>query len=172
MKCKFYLVIIYYSKSRIFDINPLLHDERIHKEIEKLEKARIDKKLLEYKKQRGINVIKDYSSVDLKNEVLPNWRFEIEKKTYKDPIELAINQPGNSTGKDITISRRDFNKTMKLNNNLTRTVREPLFNVEVNIDDNYRTEKLEIFADDDPAKLAESFSRKYGKQYYSYLYTF
>jgi len=63
--------------------------------------------------------------------------------------------------KNKTISRRDFNKTMKLQNTL-RGHREPLFNVEVNIDDNYRTERLEIYADDDPSKLAQSFSRKYG----------
>ncbi len=142
----------------------MLHDEKIKKEIEKLEKARIDKKLVEYKKQRGINVIKNFNSADLKNEELPKWRFEIEKKTLKDPIELAVHERGNSSGKNKTISRRDFDKTIKLNTNL-RTIREPLFNVEINIDDNYRTKKLEIYPDDDPAKLAESFSKKYGSEF-------
>jgi hypothetical protein len=91
----------------------------------------------------------------------PKWRFEIEKKTFKDSIQYAVNEPEGST-KNIEISRRDFDKTLKFKNANVRT-QEPLFNVEVNIDDNYRTEKLEIYAHDDPAKLAESFGRKYRK---------
>jgi hypothetical protein len=156
----FFIFIKTFSKSRVFEVNPLLHDERIRKEVEKLEKARIDRKLREYKKQRGVNVIRNFNSVELKNEELPHWRFEIEKKTYRDPIETAVSERGGSS-KYGAVSRRDFNKTIKLKNTSKKT-KEPLFNVEVNIDDNYRTEKLEIFADDDPAKLSESFSRKYG----------
>ena len=94
---------------------------------------------------------------------MPQWRFEIEKKTFRDPIEIAVNDRGGSNKSD-TVSRRDFNKTIKFDKN-SRRIKEPLFNVEVNIDDNYRTERLEIFADDDPSKLAESFTRKYGMEF-------
>lgn len=99
----------------------------------------------------------------MKTEEFSQWRFEIEKKTFRDPIEIAVNDRSGSHKSD-TVSRRDFNKTIKFDKN-SRRIKEPLFNVEVNIDDNYRTERLEIFADDDPSKLAESFTRKYGMKY-------
>jgi hypothetical protein len=98
----------------------------------------------------------------LTEEELPTWSFGIEKKTYKDTITIM-----NSTNKEdrqarTTVSRRDFDKTFKFKDSV-RSHQEPLLNIEVNIDDNNRVEKLEIYPNDDPIRVANSFSKKYGK---------
>ena len=51
---------------------------------------------------------------------------------------------------------------MKYKNTVT-TTQEALLNIEVNIDDTNRIEKLEIYPNDDPIQVAETFCSKYGK---------
>lgn len=63
-----------------------------------------------------------------------------------------------------TVTRADFNKTLK--NKSIRNQREPLLNIEVNIDDNNTVEKLEIYSTDNPMTVAENFCRKYGMNIY------
>jgi hypothetical protein len=89
---------------------------------------------------------------------MPSWNFEIEKKTFKDTIEIQ-NKTERRTKSSMT--RADFLKTIKAKT--TGQNREPLLNIEVNIDDTNRVEKLEIYSNDDPMLVADQFCSKYGK---------
>jgi hypothetical protein len=63
----------------------------VKKEAERLERARIEKKIAEIQKKKGISNLKQLKNLDalLKEESVPNWNFNIEKKTYKDTIEIS-----------------------------------------------------------------------------------
>jgi len=68
--------------SHVFEVNPLLHDELVKKEVERFERARIERKINEIQKKKGINNLKQYKNVDvlLKEEELGSWNFAMEKK--------------------------------------------------------------------------------------------
>jgi len=87
--------------------------------------------------------------------------FEIEKRTFKDNID-SMNRSerrNNSSGK-----KSDFMKTVVGGKSVIKqTTREPILNIEVNIDDNNRIEKLEIYPNDDAMNVADEFCSKYGK---------
>jgi len=75
--------------SSLFDVNPLIHDELIKKEVERFERARVEKKIQELQKKKGINNLKMFKNLDvlLKEEDLPNWNFSIERKCHKESID-------------------------------------------------------------------------------------
>jgi hypothetical protein len=80
--------------------------------------------------------------------------FHIEKRFNKDTIEI---QNKSEKRNKSAMNRSDFFKTMK------DKAKEPLLNIEVNIDDHNRVEKLEIYSNDDPILVADKFCHKYGK---------
>jgi hypothetical protein len=87
--------------------------------------------------------------------------FEIEKRTFKDNID-SMNRSerrNNSSG-----NKNDYMKTVVGGKSVIKqtTTREPILNIEVNIDDNNRIEKLEIYPNDDPMNVADEFCTKYG----------
>jgi len=151
--------------SHVFDVNPLLHDEMVQKEVERFERARIEKKIAEIQKNKGIMSLKQFKNLDvlLKDEELVSMKFGLEKKTYKDSIDIHSKQEKKSPSHNVNMSRDNFNKTVKFNKtNGTNSNQEPLLSIEVNIDDSNRLEKLEIYPNDDPLLAAETFCRKYG----------
>lgn len=70
-------------------MNPLEHDELNKKEADRYEQARILKKIAEIQKKKGLMNLKQYNNFNslLKEEELPPWRFEIEKKNNKDTFD-------------------------------------------------------------------------------------
>lgn len=106
--------------------------------------------------------LKQFKNLDalLIEEDLPHWDFSLEKKTYKDTIEMA-QAPDRRTKSNVT--RADFNKTMKFGGSRRIDKSEPLLNIEVNIDDSNSIQKLEIYSNDDPTVVVGNFCKKYGK---------
>jgi hypothetical protein len=85
----------------------------------------------------------------------PQMNFQIEKKTFKDTFGKTERR-----SKSIMNGSSDlFKTTMK---SKVIDSKEPFLNIEVNIDDRNRVEKLEIFSNDDPNTVAELFCQKYG----------
>jgi hypothetical protein len=143
----------------VFEVNPLIHDKNIEKEVKRIEKARIEKKITDIQKKKGTINLKQFKNLDalLIEEDLPHWDFSLEKRTYKDTIE-TLHSFDRRTKSNVT--RTDFNKTMKFK---ASTRVEPLLNIEVNIDDSNRVQKLQIFPHDDAGVVVENFCKRYGK---------
>ena len=96
----------------MFDVNPLLHDKMVQKEVERFERARIEKKIAEIQKKKGITNLKQFKNLDAllkEEEELPQWNFGLEKKTYKDTLDMHSKTDFNKKG-NHNISRRG-NKT-------------------------------------------------------------
>jgi hypothetical protein len=141
----------------VFEVNPLQHDEMVKKEAERFEHARILKKITDIQKKKGVTNLKrcnDFNSL-LKEEELPEMVFNLEKKSNKETFD---NFDKKEKGIKGNISRSDFNKTVQVKS----SVNDPLLNIEVNIDDNNKIEKLEIYKGDDPIKISENFCKKHG----------
>jgi hypothetical protein len=147
---------IFISNSHVFEVNPLAHDKYIEKEYNRFEKARVEKKLTEIQKKKGVTNLKILKNLDalLLDDALPNMNFQIEKRFNKETIE---NQNKSEKRKKSAMNTSDFFKTTNTK------AREPLLNIEVNIDDHNRVEKLEIYSEDDPILVADKFCHKYGK---------
>ena len=134
----------------------------MEKEVKRFEKARIERKIIEIQKKKGINNLKTVKNLEelLVDEDYPSMTFEIEKRTFKDNID-SMNRSerrNNSSGK-----KSDFMKTVVGGKSVIKqTTREPILNIEVNIDDNNRIEKLEIYPNDDAMNVADEFCSKYG----------
>jgi len=146
--------------SHVFEVNPLIHDEVVKKEVQRLEQARIEKKLDELQKKKGITNIKLFKNIDsiIKEEDLTAMQFSIEKKTYKDTFDHKDIYTRKS--KSITPSRDTFNQTMRFKGKSSGV--QPLLYIDVNIDESNHQEKLEIYPNDDPMIVSENFCLKYG----------
>ena len=94
---------------KIFQENPLVHDKNVKKEVERFEQARLERKIVELQKKKGINNLKQLKNLEdlLKGEENKAWGFDVEKKTFKDTF--------NNFNKD----RSSLNNN---NNNLTRSL--------------------------------------------------
>ena len=135
-----------YNK-KMFNYNPIEDDDDVNRKLNRMEKARETKSILDLHKKLGGTDFKifDYENV----EPLPKMRFDIEYKTNKDSFwnyQKRLNNYNDITGED---SKR-------------RESRIPLLKVEVNIDDNDKIVTLEIYQGDDPIKITEHFCAKYG----------
>jgi len=135
----------------------------VKKEVERFERARIERKINEIQKQKGINNLKQYKNIDilLKEEELPGMNFHLEKKYHKETIDTTLKKEKKIAVNQNNITRPDFKKTMK-NTKATTQNQEVLLNIEVNIDDSNRVEKLEIYPSDDPLAVVDSFCKKFG----------
>jgi hypothetical protein len=101
-------------------VNPLIHDENVKKEVERFERARLERKIADIQKKKGISNLKQLKNLDvlLKDEELPSWNFNIEKKTYKDTINNLTNGSfDNTNNKDTrkSLSLTRDSKYIKLN---------------------------------------------------------
>ena len=131
----------------MFNYNPIEDDDDVNRKLNRMEKARETKSILDLHKKLGGTDFKifDYENV----EPLPGMRFDIEYKTNKDSFwnyRKRLNNYTDLTGED---SKR-------------RESRIPILKVEVNIDDNDKIVTLEIYQGDDPIKITEHFCAKYG----------
>lgn len=136
-------------KEEIFTINPLKNDPLVNFKIEQYEKARIEKKLMNYiNNQGGPSVFKMKNSEELLKCVegehnYEGFKFGIEQKTNKDTFDIF---------------KSDCNKFGKGYDNNKKIT--PLFTIEVKIKD--RVEYLDYFKYDDPAEITKKFCQKYG----------
>jgi len=80
----------------------------------------------------------------------------LRKKTNKDTIENQNKTEPKKTNQNV--SRREFGNTIKFKG--TASNEEILISLDVNIDYN-RVEKLEIYPNDDPVTVVNSFCKKY-----------
>ena len=140
-----------------------MNDKAIDKEVKRIEKARIERKINELQKKKGINNLKELKNLDalLIDEELPSWNFSIERRFFNDTIEMET-QMKTEFKNNMTFTKEDFNRTVR-HNKTNRLSREPLLKIEVNLDENNRVQKLEIYSNDDPSRVAENFAKKYGK---------
>lgn len=157
----------YFSKTEVFEENPLIHDEKVKQNMERLERARIERKIMEYQKKKGITDLKNFGNLEelLKEHELPGWQFGMEKKTYKDSIEISTMKAKKSENPNITRDGKiefilGFSHTMRKKTGSSQK-EEPLLNIEVNIDNKNRVERLQVFPNDDPNQVAEDFCSKF-----------
>ncbi len=134
----------------------MVDKELVEREVKRIEKARLERKIVEVQKKKGIYNLKGLKNIDalLDDEELPTWNHALERKFHKDTLENF-----NVTQSSKSDTRSDFLKTFR---HTKTSLREPLLNIEVNIDDKNGVEKLEIYADDDPMLVAKDFCEKYG----------
>lgn len=94
---------------KIFLENPLVHDKNVKKEVERFERARLEKKILELKKKKGVNNLKQLKNLELllKGEDFKPWGFEVEKKTFKDTF-TNYNSENNFNSKSNRIRSRSL----------------------------------------------------------------
>lgn len=154
---------------KIFTVNPLENDKNIKKEIERKERARIDKKISELQKEKGNSNLKNFTSIEeLFNVPTRNLYkpmvFSIDKKTNKDTFssysKLNSYKKTYSDEKKIIQSQSfldndDEKKDSQVGNE------DVLLRLDVNIDDNNRIEKLEIFKWEDVNQVINKFCHDY-----------
>ena len=80
----------------------ITEDEDVQKGVERMERSRIEKKLIELQKKKGIHNIKSPKSLELiarEDDNVKQWNFSLEKKTSKDTFTTylydrnSINKP-------------------------------------------------------------------------------
>ena len=81
-----------YNK-KMFNYNPIKDDKLVNEKIEQYEKARIDKKVSNYLKKQGTHSISHLKTFDevvndiVQTDTPTRWKFDNEKKIYKDTFE-------------------------------------------------------------------------------------
>jgi len=99
MECTFSPKVNRFNSS-LFETNPLVHDELIRKEVERFERARIERKVNELQKKKGISNIKMFKDLDslLKEEDgSSSWNFSLEKKYNKESIDSIARKENNNS---------------------------------------------------------------------------
>jgi len=135
----------------------------VEREIKRLERARIEKKIFEDQKRKGLNNLKGIKSIDdvIEEENYKTWNFSIEKKTYKDTIQnLNKDEKFNSQQ-----SKAEFFNTLR-KTKLSKHLNEPLLSIEVKIDGTQQIEKLDIYPNDDPVNIANEFCKKFSISFF------
>ena len=164
---KRYSHLIIYSQHNIFDKNPLSKQEekRLKEKIEKNEKLRQEKKLMEVRLKSGLtNLKKEELEEHLKDmDKAPTFNFSIEKKGYKNGI-------ANRVGAKEKIYKRRPNPFKKKEKDGEKKADDEekidenklLFTLDITIDED-RKETLELFQKDDPQEILDKFCEKFGK---------
>ena len=141
----------------IFSLNPMEKDQYFQKEVSRMEEARVRKNVENMQSKLGVTNIRMFQNTldnSFNNEILPTMRFDIEHKSNKESFDSFKKKRNNY--KTITSSTIDGKKG-DLKDEIA-----PLLKVEVNIDDNNKIVKLEIYPGDDPIKITEDFCAKHG----------
>ena len=148
---------IHKMNENIFSVNPIGKDQRYIDQINLMEEARLKRNVQNFQLKMGVTNIRLFqSNLDngAYNDNLPSMRFYIEAKTNKDSFS------------NFEQKKRNFKKISKtLSDEKKEEGKDgiaPLLKVEVNIDDNNKIEKLEIYPGDDPVKITEDFCEKHG----------
>jgi len=179
-ECTFSPKAVSRLNEKVFEKNPIENDKLTKKRIDQMEKARIEKKLNEYKVKRGLNKIKANSNIQdiIKEDNFPSMKYGIEHKTYKDTFDNRKKQSktasafSNATVKKQSLlnsvnSRNNTEGNMENNENMNSmsmnsTIRRsPIILFEVNVKENVQ-ERLEIFDIESAFKVCDAFCLKFG----------
>lgn len=142
------------SEKALFSERKIIENPIVQKELERFQKARFDRKLLEYQLSRGVNAkVKNFNSVEeiIKEEDFQPIVFHLEKSQYKDTFDTTPFK-----------KERPKPQTPRNENNYSNSGKMPVLSFEFNIT-RAKVEKIEIYADDDPYLFAEEFSSKFSK---------
>ncbi len=136
-ECTFYPKLISDFDENIFLDNPIKDDILTNNKVEQYEKARIQRKLIDFAKG---NLIKMKNNENLMKEFnkkvqYDNFKFGIERKTNKDTFD-------------------NFNDNKKYINIFPKK-ETPLFTIEVKIKD--KIELLDYYRNDDPVEITKKF---------------
>lgn len=75
----------------MFENNPLKDDKSVISEMQRFERARLDKKIAQLQKEKGITLLKNYDNIEeilnYDSNIYPSWSFSINKKSNKDTFE-------------------------------------------------------------------------------------
>jgi len=144
-------------KHEVFETNPIKDDKDIKKRIERYERARIEKKLCELQKQKGVNNFKNVANIEemIKKEEHTPWHFGIEAKTYKDTFEVRkvqekkdmkttkLKQTVNDQAKEIFINNETQNNVENNSNTFDHEPQEHLQETTNNVNtDNYNSNEV------------------------------
>ena len=129
------------------------------KSVELKERARIEKKICEVQKKKGINNLKNLKNIEelLKEDNLPGFKFILEAKRDKDTFDTYKVSHNFSPKSSLILTEC---KLYFLNDLVNKVSHAPLLYLDVNID-NDKQEKIEIFSNDDPNLVAEAFAKKH-----------
>jgi hypothetical protein len=151
----------------MFENNPLDKDIHSQKVIKRYEQARTDKKIQEYKLNKGLNKIKDVNIIREDTNLLPAMKNSLEKKTNKDTFEHLINEASKKKKKQKkNIYHKDYENTLQnefsspVTTNRANNNQTPLIVFDVNISDN-KQEQLKIFNLSTAIDSTNEFCEKY-----------
>ncbi len=92
------------------------------KNIERLERARIEKKIADIQKQTGITNLNQINNIDtlLRENNYPSWNFTLEKKLHKDTFDdtSRFNKLGGRKNDHISNKINTFNTLNTMTNSL------------------------------------------------------
>lgn len=146
------------------------NDSLVKTELERYEKARIEKKLKELIISRGINSLNKIKNIDdllhgyKLNEDLPQFRFDNEMGKNKDSFDRFSKFAG-KTGKKSTFSNKDNyiseeEMSARKQKSSSITPVSPLFTMTIELEEGNK-EKVNFYPNDDPILVAEKFSMKH-----------
>jgi len=147
---------MFLSEKALFSERKIIENPLVKKEYDRLQKARFDRKLQDYKLQRGVVInTKNFNSVEeiAKEEDFVPICFHIEKHHFKDTFQT-------------TQFREERQKIGSPRIEKERSEKIPILQFEFAVS-RTKVEKIEIFADDDPYLFAEEFSYKFSKFFYN-----
>jgi hypothetical protein len=165
---KFVILLFNLRDENIFYNNPLRYDKNVHKEIERYQEARIEKKLTNLLQEKGFNNITQVKEVatllrsSSKKYEAKGFKFELQSKSKSLGFDQFKNNPNNykyfknpkNPQNSLNISNDYYFKAKKQS-------KLPLFCLEIKVDD-IKKETIEFFASDDPIVVSENFCLKYG----------
>jgi len=103
-------------KDEVFQANPIQNDEDVKKKVERYERARIERKLCELQKNKGVNNFKNVSNIEemiKKGEEHTPWKFGIDIKTYKDTFDIRKAQEKKDDTKNSTVINKSIHDKTK-----------------------------------------------------------
>lgn len=113
---------IFFRNQTIFTNKTIEAYEVSKKNVERFERARIEKKIAEIQKQTGITNLNQINNIDtlLKENNYPSWKFNLEKKSCKDTFDntvrfLRTDEKKNETEHNILNTFNTVNGSNSLN---------------------------------------------------------
>jgi hypothetical protein len=161
----------------MFSSNPLHEDELVQNEVDRYEKARIEKKLKDFILKKGVNSL---NRVKTSEELLQEFQRDAGLESFKFNNEVASNKdsfdkfmkydrlinyykPGyrKSINEEMqrapTLSPRETGSTTRRKQKMNGT---PLFTLDIKINGDQK-ETLTYFASDDPHVISQKFCLKH-----------
>lgn len=155
---------------KLFDKNPI-KDPNSLKHYERLEKSRIDKKLKEILIKTGTNIntiknIEDIIDNEKKNENKPNFKFNNEDGSYKNPLSSRF-KTNEIKNENKNVKSKIFSRSISKNKSDSKIINKELItkdseinikiiNTEIYISKNKKI-NFEFYSNQDPIILTEKF---------------